>query len=109
MSSPLKDNTIVVGLGPVKPVDPKPVVLEQKVEKPAPVAAPSQNPKNLQSSLQNLIVSQNKYLRILMSEQAFSINCSDTFNSNIFGEDQSNLIQLVSKSKGGLQQLIKKA
>lgn len=43
-----------------------------------------------------------------MSEQAFSINCSDTFNSNIFGEDQSQIIQMVSKSKN-LSQVIKKA
>ena len=71
-SPPLKDSTKILGLGPLKPIETKPLVQEHKIEHPAPiaVAAPvvTQNPANLQSSLQNLIVAQNKNLRILMSE-----------------------------------------
>jgi hypothetical protein len=42
MTSPLKDSTKILGLGPIKPIETKALVPEQKVEQPVPVvvAAP---------------------------------------------------------------------
>ena len=44
-----------------------------------------------------------------MSEEAFSNQCSEVYNSNLFGEDLSQLVCHISKSGGDVHNLISKA
>lgn len=67
------------------------------VKEPSSSVAKKYNAVELCKNLQSLIVTQNKYLQILLSEEAFNSGCGDLYNSNIFGEDQSEIVnQLVS-------------
>ena len=70
----------------------------------------------LQKALQNLIVDQNQLLKILMSEEAFKTQCGDLYNSNLFGEDQSQIVQTLAQNKvksgntyGQMNLLVRKA
>lgn len=52
--------------------------------------------KCLEENIKNLLINQNKLLKILLSEPAFETECGELYNSNLFGEDQSQIVQLVS-------------
>jgi len=75
-----------------EPVQPKPEHTEAVASQPGKESKPHPSAVPLYKALQSMIVFQNQNLKVLLSEEAFGQKCGDVSNSNLFGEDLSQLV-----------------